>query len=603
MQQFKKISILLIICLVYSSCKKTERNPEQKITEASKKLNDWFQVQFDEYLADSPVVQANLGIKTEDYGKWDDISEAKKAKDLAKTKENLAYLIDSVNVKLLDPSTLLSYKLAKQNAENDIKDFEFRFHNYPVNQMFGRQSRTPAFLINMHKVDDKPDAEAYISRLNGVKPLFAQLEIELKLREEKGVLPPKFVFDKVLDDSKNIISGKPFDGSDKESTILADFTKKVNALSLSDSEKNTLITNANLALVESLKPAYESLIQLLKSQQTKATTEDGVWKLPNGEAFYNNALQRTTTTNMTASEIHELGLSEVKRIHDEMREIMKTVKFKGELQEFFNFMRDDEQFYYSDNEAGKKAYLDEAVKLIDSMKAKLDELFITKPKADIIVSAVEAFREKSAGKAFYQRGTPDGSRPGKYYANLYEMKSMPTYQMEALAYHEGIPGHHMQLSIAQELENIPMFRKLSGYTAYSEGWGLYSEFLPKEIGMYSDPYSDFGRLAMELWRACRLVVDTGIHAQKWTREQGIDYYITNTKGDAIKMVERHIVMASQATAYKIGMNKILELRRNAEKVLGDKFDIREFHDAVLTNGTVPLYILEELIQKWIDSKS
>jgi uncharacterized protein (DUF885 family) len=308
---------------------------------------------------------------------------------------------------------------------------------------------------------------------------------------------------------------------------------------------------------------------------------------------------------MTANEIHDLGLSEVARIHNEMRAIMKAVSFDGTLQEFFKFMRNDEQFYYVNNKEGKKAYLDKAVSLIDSMKSKLDELFITKPKADIIVKAVEAFREKSAGKAFYQRGTPDGKRPGRYYANLYDMKSMPSYQMEALAYHEGIPGHHMQISIAQELENIPMFRKLGGYTAYVEGWGLYNEYLPKEVGMYSDPYSDFGRLAMELWRACRLVVDTGIHEKKWTREEGIAYYTNNTPNsinDGIKMVERHIVMASQATAYKIGMNKILSLREQAKNTLGEKFDIREFHDVVLTNGAVPLNVLEDLVNTWVKTK-
>jgi len=518
----------------------------------------------------------------------------------------IAFLNDSVNTKSLNEATLLSYKLAKQSLENEISDFKYRFHNYPVNQMHGKQSEVPAFLISMHSVDNKSDAEAYISRLKGIKTLFSQLEEGLKTREAKGIMPPKFVFNKVIDDSKNIISGAPFDKSNNESTLLKDFKSKIGKLKLSDEEKNILTANAENALLNSVKPAYSSLIKLLETQQQKATNDDGVWKFPNGEAFYNIALQRTTTTKMTSNEIHELGLSEVKRIHDEMRDIMKTVKFKGNLREFFKFMKEDKQFYYPETEKGKKAYMDEAVALIDTMKSKLDELFITKPKADIVVKAVEAFREKSAGKAFYQRGTPDGRRPGTYYANLYDMKSMPIYQMEALAYHEGIPGHHMQLSIAQELKDIPMFRKLGGYTAYIEGWGLYNEFLPKEIGMYSDPYSDFGRLAMELWRACRLVVDTGIHEKKWTREEGINYYTTNTpnaKNDAIKMVERHIVMASQATAYKIGMNKILELRENAKKVLGDKFDIREFHDTVLTNGAVPLNVLEELVQKWINSKA
>ncbi len=606
MKMAKLVVLGIIISLLSCKNETKEVSSSEKIEFASKQLNAWFQKSFEEDLKASPMMQTYLGKKTEDYGKWDDISEAQVLKDHEKSQKRVAYLNDSVNIKHLDEPTLLSYKLAKEDLENKISDFKYRFHNYPVNQMHGHQSRTPAFLINMHTVSNKSHAEAYISRLKGIKPLFSQLVDQLKIREEKGILPPKFVFNKVINDSKNIISGVPFDNSNKESTLLEDFKKKIVTLKLSDPEKNSLIEKAKTALLNSVKPAYAALIKCLKAQQIKATNEDGVWKFPNGEAFYNNALQRTTTTKMTAYEIHELGLTEVERIHNEMRDIMKKVKFKGTLQAFFKFMKDDQQFYYPETEAGKKAYLDEAVSLINTMKSKLDELFITKPKADIKVKAVEPFREKSAGKAFYQRGTPDGKRPGIYYANLYDMKSMPIYQMEALAYHEGIPGHHMQRSIAQELENIPMFRKLGSYTAYTEGWGLYNELLPKEIGLYSDPYSDFGRLAMELWRACRLVVDTGIHAKKWTREDGINYYTKNTPNstsDAVKMVERHIVMASQATAYKIGMNKILELREHAKKALGKRFDIREFHDTVLTNGAVPLTVLEELVQKWIASKA
>lgn len=601
---------ILVLSILISSCKKesTEKRiaEDDLIAQESKKLNDWFQKSFDQDVADSPMQQTYLGIKTSDYGKWDDISDTAAHKDLEKSKERLQYLTDSVDVKQLNSETLLSYKLAKQGYENTIADFKYRFHNYPINQMHGMHAETPAFLINMHEISDSSDARAYISRLKGLKTLFIQLEDGLETRASKGILPPKFVFEKVIGDSKNIISGAPFNTSTQESTLLNDFKNKIQKLDLADTVKSSYINDANEALLTYVKPAYTSLIDRLETHQKIATTDDGVWKFPNGKEFYNNALYRTTTTNMTANEIHELGLSEVERIHNEMKVIMKKVEFDGSLQEFFKFMRDDSQFYYPTTPEGKKAYLDQAVTLIDSMKSKLDELFITKPKADIIVKAVEPFREKSAGKAFYQRGTPDGTRPGRYYANLYNMKSMPIYQMEALAYHEGIPGHHMQISIAQELENIPMFRKLGGYTAYIEGWGLYNEYLPKEIGMYSDPYSDFGRLAMELWRACRLVVDTGIHEKKWTREEGIAYYTNNTPNsieDGVKMVERHIVMASQATAYKIGMNKILSLRENAKTTLGNKFDIREFHDVVLTNGAVPLNVLEELVDAWVKSKA
>jgi uncharacterized protein (DUF885 family) len=288
-----------------------------------------------------------------------------------------------------------------------------------------------------------------------------------------------------------------------------------------------------------------------------------------------------------------------------MRAIMKQVGFAGDLQDFFEFTRTDPQFYYPETSEGKQAYLDEATALIDDMKTRLDSLFKVKPKADLVVKAVEPFREKSAGKAFYQRPAPDGSRPGTYYANLYTMKAMPIYQMAALAYHEGIPGHHMQIAIAQELEGIPKFRKFGGYTAYTEGWGLYAELLPKEIGLYEDPYSDFGRLAMELWRACRLVTDTGLHAKRWTREQAIDYLLQNTpnaESDIVKAIERYIVMPSQATAYKVGMLKILELRENAKTKLGEAFDIREFHDVVLKQGALPLATLESIVDRWITTK-
>ena len=412
----------------------------------------------------------------------------------------------------LDESTFLSYKLYKQRLINTVEDDKWRLYSYPLNQMHGLQAEIPAFLINMHKIADTSDALAYISRLQGIKPMFEQLEKNLAERESAGILIPKFVFDHVINDSQNLITGYPFTEG-PSSTLYDDFSKKIVALNISEKEKEKLIKDAEIALIEAVKPAYENLITFLKSQYNRATTDDGVWKWPNGEAFYKNALQRTTTTTMTADEIHELGLSEVDRIHKAMNKIKNQVGFNGDLQAFFKFMKEDDQFYYSDTDNGKESYIKDAKQLIDNLKGELDKMFITKPKADMVVKAVEPFREKSAGKAFYQSPAIDGSRPGTYYANTYRMAMMPKYQMEALAFHEGIPGHHMQIAIAQELEDIPKFRKFGGYTAYIEGWGLYSEFLPKEFGFYSDPYSDFGRLAMELWRACRLVVDTGIHTK------------------------------------------------------------------------------------------
>lgn len=603
-------SILLVVVLAsFMACegekKQTEKTyTEAEVTEHSNRLNDWFQKQFKLDLKDSPQMQTRIGDKT-DYDKWDDHSPAAEEKRLQKAKDRLKWLNENVDATALDISAALSYKLYKQQMEDHIEDHKYRLYNYPVNQMHGEQSEIPAFLINMHAITDVSDAEAYIARLNGLKSLFAQLEKDLKEREKAGILPPTFVFDHVISDAANIIKGKPFDMSAKNSTLWEDFATKIGKLELKEEERNLLENAAEEALLNAVKPAFSSLIAVLEDQKQRATNEDGAWKFPNGAAFYNNALARTTTTNMTADEIHQLGLAEVARIHNEMTTIKDQVGFKGSLPAFFVFMKNDKQFYYPATVKGRKEYMDKATEIITTMKSRLDELFITKPKADIQVKAVEAFREKSAGKAFYQQPALDGSRPGTYYANMYTMEAMPSYQMEALAYHEGIPGHHMQIAIAQELQEVPMFRKFGRYTAYVEGWGLYSEFIPKEMGFYSDPYSDFGRLAMELWRACRLVVDTGIHAKKWTRQEGIDYYTTNTpnaKSDAVKMVERHIVMPSQATAYKVGMNKIIELRKNAKAKLGAKFDIREFHEVVLSNGAVPLNVLSDLVDEWIASK-
>jgi uncharacterized protein (DUF885 family) len=366
------------------------------------------------------------------------------------------------------------------------------------------------------------------------------------------------------------------------------------------------VADATKALNESVKPAYEKLIAFLEEQAKRATEDDGVWKFKDGAEFYESALHRTTTTNMNAKEIHETGLKEMARIQDEMNKIREKVGFKGDLQAFFKFMREDQQFRLASNEQGRAKYLAMATAIIETMKNRLDELFVTKPKADIVVKAVESFREKSAGKAFYQQPAPDGTRPGMFYVNLRDMQDNPTYELNALAHHEGIPGHHMQIAIAQELNGIPKFRKFShAYTAYTEGWGLYSELTPKEIGLYADPYSDFGRLSLELWRAGRPVVDTGIHSKRWTRKQAIDYLVKNTpntEADCIDSINRYIVMPSQATAYKVGMLKILELREKAKKSLGDKFDIRQFHEVVLGNGSVPLDVLEQLVDRWIKSK-
>jgi len=573
----------------------------------TKKLNAWFEDRFKFWVGRSPMTKAYLGLK-EDMDKWDDISEARQKEDYELTQKDLAELKATFDPAKLTADGKLSHRLFEVKCNQEIADYRWRNHDYPVNQMFGWQADIPSFLINIHRVSSIADAEAYIARLNGIAPLMDNVVAGMRQREAMGVLPPKFVFAHVIRDSRNVITGKPFNG-EKDSTLLDDIKGKVNALKVDDTAKAKLIAAAEKALTGSLKPAFEKLIAVLEDQNTRATTQDGVWKLPDGEDYYRHMLRYHTTTDMTAQQVHELGLSEVARIHGEMRKIMAQVKFTGDLQAFFKFMKDNPDFYYPQTAEGKAEYVAKAQEIIRGMTARLDDVFITKPKAQLVVKQVEPFREQSAGMAFYQGPGAFDGRPGTYYINTFDMKAVGKYEMEALAYHEGIPGHHMQIAIAQELQDVPSFRKFGNdYTAYVEGWGLYCERLPKEMGFYKDPYSDFGRLSMELWRACRLVVDTGLHAPqyKWTREQSIKYLTDNTPGsetDIDNSTERYIVMPGQATAYKIGMEKILALREAAKKKLGAKFDLRQFHDVVLRSGAIPLTVLEEQVDGWVKSKS
>ena len=599
-----KTSLTIVISLTLSGIASAYAPAE--IAAESKKANDFFEKCWDETLSRHPVDESFYGIKTH-YDQLEDLSDEKATADEKVWERQLADLKKNIKFDALDAQTQLSYKLFEREAAREAEEFKYRFDIYPVSQMRGVHAQMPTFMINIHKIDDVKDAEAYIARLRAFPKLFDQLLVNLKVREEKGVVAPRFVFPLVLDACHKVIQGKPFDFGPNDSPLLEDFTKKVTALGKADAAtRERLVADATKAMNESVKPAYENLIAFLEEQAKRATEDDGVWKFGDGAEFYESALHRTTTTNMSAKEIHETGLKEMARIQDEMNKIREKVGFKGDLQAFFKFMREDQQFRLPSNEQGRAKYLAIATDIIETMKKRLDELFVTKPKADIVVKAVESFREKSAGKAFYQQPAPDGTRPGMFYVNLRDMQDNPTYELEALAHHEGIPGHHMQIAIAQELNGIPKFRKFShAYTAYTEGWGLYSELTPKEIGLYADPYSDFGRLSLELWRAGRLVVDTGIHSKRWTREQAIDYLAKNTpntEADCTDSINRYIVMPSQATAYKVGMLKILELREKAKKSLGDKFDIRQFHEVLLSNGSVPLDVLEELVDRWIKSK-
>jgi len=560
-------------------------------------LSAFFKDYDDQELAHSPLSKAYRGIRDADYGKWDDASDAAEVAQYERGQAALAQMEAEFDKDQLSEASQLSYRLFQARAERSSNAFPFRHNAYIFDQMNGAQSQIPAFLINIHRVASKADAEAYVSRLDAAGPLIESLVVQSAERADNGIIVPDWVFPFVIADAKNVISGAPFeDGAD--SPIYADLKKKVADLDISEAEKSDLVARGEAAMTNSLKPAYEKLIAEMERQQATAVDGDGIWRFKDGTAYYAERLQNYTTTDLSADEVHQIGLDNVARIHGLMRKIMADVGFEGSLQDFFEHLRSSDEFYYDTREA----YLADVDIKLAAMEAKLPEFFNTLPKAPLVIKPVEAFREKSAGKAFYNGPAPDGSRPGTYYVNLYNLRSMSKTELEALAYHEGLPGHHLQRTIQTELGDLPPFRRFGGWTAYTEGWGLYSEELGKDMGFYQDPYSDFGRLGMELWRACRLVVDTGIHDKRWSREEAIQYLTDNTpnpEGDIRKAIERYIVYPGQATAYMIGKLKILELRTRAQDALGDKFIMGQFHDVVLKSGPVPLDIMEERVDAWI----
>jgi uncharacterized protein (DUF885 family) len=599
-------TIALMACQVDNKTKEIANEISTQVSVPNEKLqlNEWLNSKFYERVRRYPQYLAGLGIK-ERMTEWNDPSYEFALKELEIISNEMNEIKVKFNFDSLADEEKLSYRLFLENSQNSLDQMEWWYHDYALTQMYGAHSGVPTFLINQHPIDNIADANAYIKRIELSGNYLEKVLENTRESARRGIRPPKFVYGHVISTSRNIIGGFPFEKSDELNLVYDDFNKKIFELSLPNEVSENLRKQVQDALQGSFKPAYISLINEMLTQQKQTTEDDGVWKLPKGNKYYASRLKTMTTTELSAKEIHQIGLDEVDRIHEEMRAIMSRVGFEGNLQDFFKYLKDEPRFTYPDTEAGREDYIKEATRIIETISKRLDEVFLKLPKAKLEVRRVEAFREKTAGKAFYSRGTPDGSRPGYYYANLNDINDMPKYQMEALAYHEGNPGHHMQLSISQELSGVPEFRKHNSVTAYTEGWGLYSEFFPKEMGFYDDPYSDFGRLAMELWRAARLVVDTGIHDKKWTRTEAIDYLLANTpnpKNDCEKAIERYIVMPGQATAYKIGMMKILELRESAKDRLQEKFDIRSFHDTVINSGPVPLNILEERVDNWINEE-
>ncbi len=566
----------------------------------------FFEEVFQRGLKDSPIFQSQLGMKGPDYGKWNDFSDQEAKRQDQLTRQDLERLRTEFDYKKLSEPMQVSYRIFEEQQKSAIDTFPWRFHGYVFQTQANPATSLVTFMQNVHRIDDVADAEAYISRLNGFEHAYSQVIDGINEAAERGIVPTSFSFDPVIADARNVISGAPFDSSGTDSAILADFRGKVEKLEIPEAEKKRLLDAGIAAMQGPMKRGVTAMIGAIEALRSKSPGAHGVWVLPDGEAYYKSRIEFwTTEPELTAAQIHQIGLDEVARIRKEMQAIMAKIGFKGDLPAFFEYLRTNPSNFYPNTDAGRQAYLDQSKAYIDSIYADVGKYFNVLPKAPLEVRRVEEWRQDTAPIAFYNQPTPDGSRPGIYYVNLKDMAGKQKHEMETVAYHEGAPGHHFQIAIQQELEGVPTFQKFAYFGSYVEGWGLYAERLAKEEGRFTDPMQDFGRLQNEMLRAARLVVDTGAHSKKWTREQMIEFMLANNpmkRDEAAKEVERYIDNPGQALSYKIGMLKILELRERAKRELGAKFDIRDFHDVMLKNGAVSLPILEELVDSYIAAR-
>ncbi|MES2288144.1 MAG: DUF885 domain-containing protein [Pseudomonadota bacterium] len=558
---------------------------------------------FDEQIALSPESQTQLGFKTNN-DKLDDYTDAAavKVRDLAE--RQLKDMHARFKLDQLGEGARISYRLFEYEVQRGRESFQFRDLKFPVATTGSPAGEIPVLLINNHKVESVADAQAYIARLRDTDRVMTEVAATMRRQASKDIIPNKVNFAPARHDARKVITGAPFD-SGADSTLLADFSKKVAALNAPADVKTKLLADARAALTGPFLHGYQTLIAAIDEIEPKSTGNYGAWHLPNGTAYYADRLKASTTTNLTADQIHQTGLAQVAAIRQEMDAIKKEVGFTGTLEQFFDHIRTDPQFKYPNTEAGREQYLGDARAVIASVMAGAPKFFSVLPKAPLEVRAVEKWREGTASTAFYNPPSADGTRPGIYYVNLVDMNQTQKVQVAAIASHEGAPGHHFQIARQQELAGVPKFRKFGGYGAYMEGWGLYSERLANEMGVYKTPYDRFGMLSLQVWRAIRLVLDTGIHSKKWTREQAIAYFKANSSvsdTDIAREVDRYFNWPGQATSYMVGQLKIVELRKRAEAALGPKFDIRDFHEAVLSQGALPLDVLEEQVNRYIAAK-
>ncbi|MCF6288452.1 MAG: DUF885 domain-containing protein [Proteobacteria bacterium] len=566
-------------------------------------INHFYNKIFIEFALENPQMISSMGYKF--YSdELNDNSQDAKARSLALLKKDYSMLHDYDNSNFTGQDAI-SYDVLDAFLKEQIANLEFEDYGYSQSQKGGNYLGIISFMSNIHRIDDVSDAQDYISRLSQIGTSFDNTIIQVKKEQSNGVIPPDFIIKKMLTNMHNIRDPKL---SDNE--LVKDFISKLDKLeNLDQDSKDKLQKDMMMQMEQVVQPAYDRMIAFYQDLLTKADSRAGVWKFPNGSEYYQHQVKTSTTTDYTPQYLHNLGLQEVDRIVAEINSILIDQGYDTNAQtigKILNDMSKEPRFLYPDSDDGRIQVIADYQKIIDEIGVEIDGYFGILPEGKVLVKKVPEYKEKTAAGGYYERPSMDGSRPGIFYANLYDLSATPKFGMRTLAYHEAIPGHHFQLAIQNELKGLPMFRGFMHSTGYTEGWALYAERFAWEIGFQKDPFSNIGRLQAELLRAVRLVVDTGIHYGKWSREQAIKY-MSDTTGfadsDVESEIERYIVWPGQALAYKVGMIKILELREKAKNQLGDKFDIRDFHTHVLRNGSLPLTMLEEQIDAYIDQES
>lgn len=554
---------------------------------------------------DSPELLTQLGMIDNtplDFhsGKLGDYTKAQDEKTRAKLRKALA-MLDRYGPEGLEGQELVSWEIADWFFENLLRQAEFDYGGYRVTQISGPTVDLPQFLTDVHVIKNEKSVERYISRLNEFGRVLRETRDRLEDDRMHGLTPPDFIIEKSLAVMRAFIEG----GAQNNPLVTTLPAKLEKIDGLSEEKRAAYVAAAKEAVETEVIPGYEAIIALFEDMAKTANHDAGIWRIPNGAAIYAAALRSNTTTDLTADEIHEIGLSEVARIEAEMDAILVSQGLtEGSVSERVQQLMNDPAHHFPNTDEGRQAMLDYLVELNEEVMAKAGDYFITLPPQPLEIARVPEYAQDSAPGGYYNPPALDGSRPGRFYINLKDTADNPRWTLPTLLYHEAAPGHHFQLSASQLIENVPLLRKLSPFSAYSEGWALYAERLAaSDMNMYADdPLGDLGRLQAEMFRAVRLVVDTGLHHKRWSREQAIDYMVGKTgmtEAEVTREIERYVVWPGQATAYKTGQLAILRMRAKAEAALGEKFDLRAFHELILLDGAMPLGILEKNVERWI----